>query len=129
MKKAGKGPVKKTPWWNDNVKEAIKDKKKLYKTWVRSKLEEDNIRYRLASRHCKRVVKEAKEESWKQYGEQLSQLCRQSPRNFYKSMKAMRMRDETYDPTTIVNDKNGIPINDKNRTILKPDGKNTSTSY
>ena len=41
VKKAGKGPVKKTPWWNDNVKEAVKDKKKLYKAWVRSKLEEN----------------------------------------------------------------------------------------
>ena len=114
VKKAGKGPVMKTPWWNDNVKEAIKDKKKLYKAWVRSKLEEDYIKYRLARRHCKRVVKEAKEESWEKYGEQLSELCRHPPRNFYKSVKAMRMRDETYDPTTIVNDQNGNPINDKN---------------
>ena len=65
VKKAGKGPVKKTLWWNENVKEAIKDKKKLYKAWVRSRLEGDYIRYRLARRHCKRVVKEAKEVSWK----------------------------------------------------------------
>ena len=26
VKKAGKRPVKKIPWWNDNVKKAIKDK-------------------------------------------------------------------------------------------------------
>ena len=97
VKKAGKGPVKKTLWWNDNVKEAIKDKKKLYKAWVRSKLEEDYIKYRLAKRHSKGVVKEGKEESWKKCGEQLSELCRHSPRNFHKSVKAMRMRDETYD--------------------------------
>ena len=58
VKKAGKGPAKKAPWWNDNVKELIKDKKKLYKIWVRSQLEEDYIKY------CKRVVKEAKEELW-----------------------------------------------------------------
>ena len=51
------------PWWNDNVKEAIKDKKKLYKAWVRSKLEEDYIKCRLARLRCKRVLKEAKEES------------------------------------------------------------------
>ena len=68
IKNAGKGPVKKTPWWNDNVKEAIKDKKKLYKTWVRSKLEEDYIKYILARRRCNIVVKEAKEESWNKYG-------------------------------------------------------------
>ena len=69
---------------------------------------------KISRRHCKRVVNEAKEESWKKYGEQLCELCRHSPRNFYKSVKAMRMRDETYDPTTIINDQNGNPINDKN---------------
>ena len=36
------------------MKKAIKDKKKLYKAWVRSKLEEDYIKYRLARRHCKK---------------------------------------------------------------------------
>ena len=30
------------------------------------------------------------------------------------SVKAMRMRDETYDPTTIINNQKGNPINDKN---------------
>ena len=35
---------------------------KLYKTWIRSKLEEYYIKYRLARRHRKRVVKEANEE-------------------------------------------------------------------
>ena len=65
VKKAGKGPIKKTPRWNENVKEAIKDKKKLYKAWVISKLEEDYIKDRLTRRHCRRVVKEAKEKSWK----------------------------------------------------------------
>ena len=59
-------------------------------------------------------MKEAKQESWKKYGEQLCELYRHSPHNFYKSVKAMRMRDEIYDPATIINDKNGNPINGKN---------------
>ena len=42
LAKAGEGPVKKTPWWKDNVKEVIKDKQKLYKAWVRSNLEAIN---------------------------------------------------------------------------------------
>ena len=113
VKKAGKGPVKKAPWWDDNGKEATKDKKKLYKAWVRSNLEEDYIRYRLARRYCKSVVKEAKEESWKKYGEQLSELYRHSLHNFYKSVKTIRIRDETYDPTTIINDQIDNPIDDK----------------
>ena len=59
------------PYYKDEQALAIKDKQKLYKAWVRSKLEEDYIKYILARRPCKRVVKEAKEESWKRYGEHL----------------------------------------------------------
>ena len=66
----GRGQVKQTAWWNDTVKEAIKEKKKLYKVWVKSKLDEDYVKYRLARRHSKRIVRSAKEQSWTEYGEE-----------------------------------------------------------
>ena len=112
-KKTGKGQVKQTAWWNGTVKEAIKEKKKLYKVWVKSKLVEDYVKYRLARRQSKRTVRMAKEQSWKTYGEELSELCKRSIGHFYKSVKAMRLRDEPYSPTTVVNDRDGNPINDK----------------
>ena len=43
VKATGKGSVKKAPLWNDNVKEAIKDKKKLYKAWVRSSIDWQDV--------------------------------------------------------------------------------------
>ena len=39
------GQTKQTVWWNDTVKEAIREKK-LYKVCVKTKVEEDYIRYR-----------------------------------------------------------------------------------
>ena len=112
-KKTGKGQVKQTAWWNDTVKEAIKENKKLYKVWVKSKLEEDYGKYRLARRHIKRTVRMAKEQPWKTYGQELSELCKLSARHFYKSVKAKRLRDEPYSPTTVVNDIDGNPISDE----------------
>ena len=97
---------KATVWWNEKVTYAIKEKKRLYKIWVKSKEEEDYIKYRLARRHSKKVVKTEKENSWAQYGEKLSEICKTSPREFYKSVKAMRVRDEAFDCTTVINDKN-----------------------
>ena len=127
VKKAGKEPVKKTPWWNDKVKQAIKGKKRLYKAWVRSKLEEDYIQYRSARRHCKRVVKEAKEESWKKYGEQLSELCRHSPAISTRVWKPWEweMRHMTLQQLSVTK----MAILSTIRMILKPDGKSTSMSY
>lgn len=111
-KKTGKSKGKATSWWNETVKAAVKEKKRLYKVWVKSKRDEDYENYRVARRACKTTVQAAKDQSWKQYGEDLSELCRRSPREFYKSVKAMRLRDEPHDPTTVINDKEGQPLYD-----------------
>ena len=80
---------------------------------MKSKLEEDYVKNKLTRRHSKRTVRMAKEQSWKTYGEELSELCKLSTRYFYKSAKAMGLRDEPYTPTTIVNDRDGNPISDE----------------
>ncbi|KAI0220192.1 hypothetical protein LSAT2_028288, partial [Lamellibrachia satsuma] len=101
------GQTKQTAWWNNTVKEGIREKKKLSKVWVKTKLEKDYIKYRIARQHSKRVVKTAKESSWKAYGEELSELCKHSPRELYKSGKAMRLRNKIYNPTTVIHNKDG----------------------
>ena len=95
------------------VKDAIREKK-LPKVWVKTKLEENYIKYRIARRHSKRVVKTAKESSWKAYSEELNELCKHSPREFYKSVKAMRLRNEIHNPTTMMHGKVGNPLYDEN---------------
>jgi len=100
------------------VKEAIKKKKQLYKAWVKTKTEEDYVKYRIARRHSNRVVKASKEKSWATYGEKLSEICKNSPREFFKSVKTMRVRDEPFNPTTVVNDANGEALH-KEEEILK----------
>ena len=78
-----------------------------------AKLEEDYIKYLIARRYSKRMVKAAKESSWKAYGEELSELCKHSPREFYKSVKAMRLRIEMFNPTTMIHDKDGNSLYDE----------------
>ncbi|GFR90826.1 reverse transcriptase [Elysia marginata] len=109
-KKQG-GPTRTlTAWWNEEIKEVIQTKKKLFKEWVKSKNEEDYIQYRLARRDAKRKTRLSKEASWKKYGEDLSAMCQTSTRDFYKSVKAMRVRDNPFDPTSVVNDPKGQPL-------------------
>ena len=80
IKKTGGRNRKATAWWNEEVKDAIKEKKKLYKTWVKTKDEEDYIKYRLARGHSKKIVRTEKEKAWTQYGEELCETCKASPR-------------------------------------------------
>ena len=120
MRKVGNNTSKKTrAWWNDKVKEAIKQKKKLYKKWIKSKTDEDYQNYRTARKTSKLVVKAEKEASWIKYGKDLSEKCRRSPREFYKSVKAMRIRNEPFDPTTIINDVTGKPLHNEGEILQR----------
>jgi hypothetical protein len=42
-------------------------------------------------------------------------ISQEKPRDFYKSVKAMRLRDESFNPLNIISDKDGIPIFNANR--------------
>ena len=126
IKKTGGRNRKATAGWNKEVKDAIKEKKKLYKIWVKIRDEEDYIKHRLARRHSKKVLRTAKENAWTQYGEKLCETCKTSPSEFYKSVKVMRVRDEPFDPATNINDTNGEALHEEEKimkrweTISKP---------
>ena len=81
-KKTGGRNRKATAWWNKEVRDAIKEKKKLYKIWAKTKDEADYIKCRLARRHSKKVVRTAKEKAWTQYGEKLCETCKTSQESF-----------------------------------------------
>ncbi|XP_072051780.1 uncharacterized protein [Amphiura filiformis] len=111
-KKRKTGQVKGTSWWNDTVKAATKEKKRLFKKWSKSNLEADYNEYREARRNCKKTIKEAKDQSWKTYGEDLAEKSSSSSREFFRAVKAYKQRDEPFDPTAIINDKDGNPLTD-----------------
>jgi hypothetical protein len=84
-KTKGKGPHSETWWWNDEVAEAIKKKRQLYKKFARSKklyvktkkvsdkkMMEDNKKdYHQAKKDGKKAVSSAQEEERKKFGEEM----------------------------------------------------------
>jgi tRNA G18 (ribose-2'-O)-methylase SpoU len=126
-KKLNQDHKKRTLWWNNNVKEAIQTKKTLFQIWVKSKAQVDYKAYKIARKLAKHMIRTAKEEVWKNYGEQLATIRKERPRDFLKSINAMRVRDEPFNPMTVINNKNITPIFNPNEK--KGDGKNTSRSY
>ncbi|XP_072018463.1 uncharacterized protein [Amphiura filiformis] len=81
--------------------------------WSRTKSQSDYDKYKEARKECKKVVKTAKNASWQEYGENLAEKCEKSPREFYKAVKAVRQRDEPFDPTSLINDEAGNPLTDQ----------------
>ena len=63
---------KETPWWNQEVKEAIRAKKVAYKAWLANKSSlELRSQYSEARKTAATKVKLSKERAWKEFGERL----------------------------------------------------------
>ena len=63
---------KRTPWWNHEVKEAIRAKQDAFKALLQDRSSFDlQSRYTEARKAATSVVNKSKEKSWKQFGRQL----------------------------------------------------------
>ena len=67
-----KSSEKRTPWWNQKVKEAICAKKVAYKAWLAYKSSlKLRSQYSEARKTAATKVKLSKERAWKEFGERL----------------------------------------------------------
>jgi len=55
------GPDKKTWWWNEEVAEAVREKKIKYGKWKRENTKEARMEYKKSRQNAKRVISSAKE--------------------------------------------------------------------
>ena len=63
---------KRTPWWNQEVKEAIRAKKDAFKAWLQNRSSSDLLyRYTEARKAATLAVKKSKEKSWEEFGRRL----------------------------------------------------------
>ena len=58
---------KKTWWWNEEVAEAVREKKMKYRKWKRENSEEAWMEYKKCGRSAKWVISSAKEKKQKEY--------------------------------------------------------------
>ena len=69
-----KGPPrhKETWWWNEEVAEAVRDKKIKYGKWKKENSEEARMEYKKSTQNAKRVISSAKEKKQKEWANDLN---------------------------------------------------------
>ena len=77
---------KRTAWWNQKIKEAIRAKKIVFKAWLTNKSSEQRqLRYSAARKTAITIVKQSKENSCEEFGQKLDTICRSTHKYFEKS--------------------------------------------
>ena len=81
---------KKTPWWNQEVKEAIRAKKDAFKAWLQDRLSSDlQSRYTEARKAATSAVKKSKK-SWEEFGRRLDSNHFSANKIFWQTIRRLR---------------------------------------
>jgi hypothetical protein len=91
MKRVGGSSVgRRTPWFTEEVKLAVKGKKEAYKAWLSRPSLDSRRAYADAKRNVKLVVAASKVRSWEKFGEELESNFWDAPKVFWRTVRGLR---------------------------------------
>ena len=108
---------KKTPWWNQEVKEAIRAKKDAFKAWLQDRSSSDlQSRYTEARKAATLAVKKSKK-SWEELGRRLDSNYFSANKVFWQTIR--RLRGKRSSVTYSIKDSDGNILTDENEILSR----------
>ena len=93
MKPVGGGVKRRSEWWNDEVREAVRGKRVAFEEWLREQSAVNYGRYRVQRNRVKEVVKVAKREANERWGRRIGADFEGNKKMFWKEVKRLREGD------------------------------------
>ncbi|KAI5703539.1 hypothetical protein M8J75_013060 [Diaphorina citri] len=91
-KKIVKPNQKRTRWWNDEIKESVKQKKIAWKIFKQTQTNSDREKYIKLRNETKLKIKDAKRETWENFGRETENNYKDNRRKFWTTLKRCRNR-------------------------------------
>ena len=111
-----KNREKRTLWWNQEVKEAIRAKKVAYKAWLANKSSlELRSQYSEARKAVATKVKLSKERAWKEFRETLDDDFKTANKVFWHTIR--RLRGKRPRAALFIEDSNGVTLKDQDAIL------------
>ncbi|KAG8250338.1 hypothetical protein J6590_103843 [Homalodisca vitripennis] len=78
---------KETAWWNERIAEAVKNKNRAWREWFKDSSNEKRDKWKRLARASAKMMKEAKERTWKGFEEKLKSNFQGNKKIFYGEIK------------------------------------------
>ena len=85
---------RRTPWWNEDVKKAVKNKTLKLRRWLRRRTPESRLEYVMARKEAQHAKNQAKTETWKDLGEKLTEDLQKGKKLLYGLARSNRKSKE-----------------------------------
>ena len=104
-------------WWNEDVRQVLKQKKLAFKKWQKSKLEGDKDKYKLKRREAKKIVAIARKQGTEELYDDLE--TKEGEKRIYRIEKARQREREETGNIDIIKDKEGKMLFDEDKISLR----------
>ena len=104
-------------WWNEDVRQVLKQKKLAFKKWQKSKLEGDKDEYKLKRREAKKIVAIARKQGTEELYDDLE--TKEGEKRIYRIEKARQREREETGNIDIIKDKEGKMLFDEDKISLR----------
>uniref|UniRef100_A0A1Y1MCV0 Reverse transcriptase domain-containing protein n=1 Tax=Photinus pyralis TaxID=7054 RepID=A0A1Y1MCV0_PHOPY len=81
---------KQTAWWNEEIKEQVRNKKRKWKKYLSTRTIADYMEYKQQRERVKRLVIDAKQRAWTDFGEKIEEESKGNQKLFFKMIKTLR---------------------------------------
>ena len=109
---------KRTPWWNQEVKEAIRVKKDAFKAWLQDRSSSDlQSRYTEARKAATSAVNKSKEKSWEEFGRRLNSNYFSANKVFWQTIRRWRGKRSSF--TYSIKDSDNNILTDENEILSR----------
>ena len=111
-----KSSQKRTAWWNQEVKEAIRAKKVAYKVWLANKSSAELCsQYSETRKAAATKVNLSKEKAWRVFGERLDDDFKMANKVFWRTIR--RLRGKRSLAAFIIEGSNGVTLKDQDAIL------------
>lgn len=101
---------KQTPYWTQEVKEAVQEKNKAFRRWMKFRTQATKDDYVRARNRSKNIISKAKEEAWTKIGNDLDRDYCGTKKLLYAMAKTYRNKKQ--DTAVTIKDKHGTLLTD-----------------
>lgn len=81
---------KRTPWWNETVRQVVKEKKQAWKKYQKSKTEQNRQEYIQKRNLSRDTLKVEKQKSWEEFGKEIENKFKSNKKEFWGIVKGIR---------------------------------------
>ena len=107
------GALRKTEWWNEDIRKLTKEKSDKFSAWMQNRTEERREEYRRVNKETKKVTRESKERARETWGRRVTEKFKENKKLFWKAVRDERKTKEQV--VWKIKDKDGNIVEEKEK--------------